>query len=99
MFMAKSSALAFIVVYIPSILVARYAIQRAAAYYVAMYLPHFVLIAVFGVRMISHLRKLLRGQDGPWTKHARRSSQDVTEGALLFPDAISSDSAPSLNHE
>jgi len=102
MFMAKSSAFSFVVVYIPAILVARYAIQRAAAYYVAMYLPHFVLIAIFGVRMVSHLRKLLNGQEGPWTKHGRRASVAPEDAApdvkLLFPD-IASDGTPSLNPE
>ena len=28
--------------------------------------------AVFAVRMYGHFRKLLRGESGPWTVHARK---------------------------
>jgi len=68
-FLAKASAATFLIVFPPSILIARYYINTAVGYYVAMYLPHFVMVAVFGYRMVGHLYRMAGGEQGPWTQH------------------------------
>ena len=35
-------------VYLPAILVVHYSFRVTAAYYIAMYVPHFALLTVFG---------------------------------------------------
>ena len=70
-FMAHAAVGAFVLVYVPAILVARFVYNTPLAYYVAMYAPHFVLIALYGRRMWSHIQALAAGEPGPWTEHAR----------------------------
>ena len=71
-YLAKVACTTFVVVYVPTILVVRYAIDTATGYYVAMYLPHFVMIVVFGRRMWRHITALLNGEPGPWTEQMNR---------------------------
>ena len=75
-FMAKASAATFVVVYVPAILVIQYAIpSRSATHlYIVMYLPHFVMILIFGLRMWGNLKRMFNGEPGPWTQHSRRLS-------------------------
>ena len=68
-FMARSSGACFVVAFVPAIIVAR-AQNTATAYFVAMYSPHFLMILVFGWRMLGHLRAIRAGQSGPWTIHS-----------------------------
>ena len=68
-FLAWAASGVFVVVYIPCILVARFVFNTAVGYYVAMYMPHFVMILVFGARMWGHLARLRVGGEGPWTAH------------------------------
>eukprot|EP00808_Paulinella_micropora_P027783 g63657.t1 len=70
-FMAKASILTFVVVYVPAILIAslKYA-EYGTAYYLAMYLPHFALIIVFGWRLALHVRTMKHKGEGPWTAHS-----------------------------
>ena len=68
-FMARSSGACFVVAFVPAIIVAR-AQNTATAYFVAMYSPHFLMILVFGWRMLRHLRSIRAGQSGPWTIHS-----------------------------
>lgn len=70
----KAAVAAVVIAYIPAICVAHFVINTATSYYVAMYLPHFLMILLFGIRMWSNVRKLLSGKPGPWTEHIRRGS-------------------------
>jgi len=75
-FMLKSTAGA-VVVYIPTIIVATLVPpfgSQAAAFFVAMYVPQFVLVCLFTVRFELLVRKMLRGEDGPWTRKSSVSS-------------------------
>ena len=69
-FMAKAACLAFVCVYSPALFVSFYFLQTSVAYYCAMYLPHFILILIYGWRLRSHLRRLHNGEDGPWTPYS-----------------------------
>ena len=84
-FMARAAAGAFALVFVPAILVARYAYNTPLAYYVAMYVPHFVLIVVYGWRMWSHLMAFATDRPGPWTEHARAIEQAETAVSKLNP--------------
>ena len=73
-FLAKSACITFVAVYTPAILIAKFTVDdKAVAYYVAMYIPHFAMIAIFAWRMLHHLRALLNGDPGPWSSHMRSS--------------------------
>jgi len=68
-FMLWSTAGA-VVVYIPAIIVATLVPpfgSQAAAFFVAMYVPQFVLICLFTVRIELLIRKMLKGENGPWS--------------------------------
>jgi hypothetical protein len=84
-FMARAAAASFALVFIPAILVARYAYNTPLAYYVAMYVPHFVLIVIYGWRMWSHLMAFATDRPGPWTEHARAIEQAETAVSKLDP--------------
>ena len=73
-FLAKAAISSFFVVYLPAIFLARFYIQTSVSYYIAMYIPHFALIIVFGWRMYRHVQCLRNGSDGPWTIHTRKMS-------------------------
>jgi len=68
-FMAKASFMTLIVIYVPTILIVRLRLNTAISYYVAMYIPHFVMIFVFGWRMLLNMSSLRAGKEGPWTSH------------------------------
>jgi len=72
-FMAIASLVTFIFVYIPMIIIIRVVPfgYTSTLYYVAMYMPHFVLVVVFGIRLVINLVRLNKGEPGPWT-HAQR---------------------------
>ena len=44
-----------------------YATGTAVAYYIAMYAPHFALVPIFGARLAYNVRRMLRGEQGPWS--------------------------------
>ena len=44
--------------------------------YIVMYLPHFAMILVFGLRMYGNLKRMFNGEPGPWTQHSRRLSSE-----------------------
>ena len=73
-FLAKAAVASLFLVYLPAIVVAHYYLKSSQSYYIAMYLPHFVLILVFGWRMLHHLKNLWNGGDGPWVLHSRKMS-------------------------
>lgn len=81
-FMAIASSVTFVVVYVPAIVCVRVISSQytSTLFYVAMYLPHFVLVLVFGGRLIQNLLKLKRDQPGPWTYAQRTEEQS---GLLL----------------
>ena len=59
------------VAYIPSILVSTKVFGGSAtALYLSMYIPHFALIIVFGVRMAMNMKSMATGHPGAWTAHA-----------------------------
>mmetsp|Transcript_136899 Transcript_136899/g.309268 ORF Transcript_136899/g.309268 Transcript_136899/m.309268 type:complete len:672 (+) Transcript_136899:22-2037(+) len=68
-FMAVAGASTFVCVFIPAILVARYVIDQPWAIVAAMYLPAWVLVAIFGVRMRSNVAKMVAGDHGPWRRN------------------------------
>lgn len=68
-FMARASSACFVVGFVPAIVLAR-AQNTATAYFIAMYAPHFLMILVFGWRMLGHLRAIRAGRAGPWTVHS-----------------------------
>ena len=41
---------------------------------VAMYAPHFVLVLVFGGRLASNIRRMLRGEAGPWNEYDKTAA-------------------------
>ena len=91
-FLAKASFGALAAVYAPAILLAHLHFRVAAAYYLAMYLPHFALVVVFGVRMSRHLRAMLAATDdapaeGPWSRHAMRMSVSAAAAPPVEPMA------------
>ena len=73
-FLAKSALASLFLVYLPAILVAHFYLRSSVGYYVALYLPHFALILVFGWRMLRHLKNLWSDGDGPWVLHTRKMS-------------------------
>ena len=74
-FMALAALAALGVVFVPTIILADVYFGSSVAFYVAMYAPHFALIAVYGVRMLCHLRGLLSGNPGPWTAYMAAGGQ------------------------
>jgi hypothetical protein len=93
-YMAKASALTFVVVYTPSILIARFVIDSTTALYLAMYAPHFGMIFVFGSRMLKHLRAMDVGAPGPWTDFMTDAQPDsaTTASVPVAGDSYTSDS-------
>ena len=78
-FMARASSVCFVVAFVPAIVLAR--VQNTAmTYFIAMYAPHFLMILVFGWRMLRHLRAIRAGQDGPWTVHSKTLERKRTLG-------------------
>ena len=89
-FLAKASFGALLLVYLPAILLAHYVFRVAAAYYIAMYVPHFALLAVFGARMAGHLRAMLAATEdapaqGPWTQHTLRMTMNGSPAPVATP--------------
>ena len=67
-FMAVASLAALVLVFTPALLVAVYVFDASvASLYIAMYAPHFVLVPAFGARLAYNVRRMLRGEEGPWT--------------------------------
>ena len=81
-FMAKASSAAFVGVYVPAIVVARFWLRSTLSLYVAMYLPHFGMIALFGWRFVGNMSRFLKGNAGAWTEHSRQLS---VSGAPAYP--------------
>lgn len=75
-YMVKCTILA-VVIYIPVIIVAT-TVQpfagQAVAFFVAMYIPQFVLSILFVVRFEILIRRIVRGQKGTWETKSARSS-------------------------
>eukprot|EP01052_Picozoa_sp_SAG31_P024810 SAG31_NODE_2135_length_6364_cov_4.367438_7_plen_213_part_00 len=68
-YLAVASVAALLAVYFPSLLVARYMFDGTAqAYYIAMYMPHFAMVFLFGRRLRVLLIKLLAHECGPWSE-------------------------------
>ena len=77
--MAKASVCCFVVGYVPSILYAHYVMNTASGYFIAMYVPHFLMIVVFGYRMYQHSICILNDRPGPWTIHLNTMIKKRTE--------------------
>jgi len=77
-FMAITSVVTFIIVYVPMIIAISVIPNpyTTTLYYIAMYSPHFVLIIVFGTRLIMNLIKLYRDEEGPWTFAQRTENEE-----------------------
>lgn len=67
-FMAKAATATLALVFTPALLVAHYAVGTATAYYVAMYLPHFAMGAVFLWRLRQNFASMLAGGRGTWSE-------------------------------
>jgi len=80
-FMAISSVVTFIFVYIPMISTVSTVSNpyTTTLYYIAMYSPHFALIIVFGTRLIMNFMKLYRDEPGPWTFAQRTDNAEETD--------------------
>ena len=66
---------AAVVIYIPVIIIATLVSPfsgQAVAYFVAMYIPQFVLIILFVIRLEILIRRMLRGEDGTWSAQENR---------------------------
>ena len=91
-FLAKSAVGSLFFVFLPAILLAKYYFKSTLSYYIAIYIPHFALIIVFGWRMYLHSNKLYKGENGPWSQHSRRmtsasaSSFDELQESLLHAE-------------
>jgi hypothetical protein len=74
-----------VIVYVPAIIVATVVPpfgSQAAAFFVAMYVPQFVLICLFTVRIELLIRKMLGGERGTWgSKASIRRSTRFSSGA------------------
>jgi Na+-driven multidrug efflux pump len=69
-FMAKASVVAFVLVFLPTLLIARFAFESAAALYLAANLPGWFLTVVFLLRLQYNTRKMIRDERGPWSPRA-----------------------------
>ena len=58
--MFKCALLSLIIVYIPSIIIGHNYFNSAKAYYLSAYLPHFLLIVLFGYRIRLHLKNMFK---------------------------------------
>ena len=102
-FMAKASVGCFVVGYVPSILYAHFVSGTTSSYFLAMFVPHFLMIAVFGVRMWKHAQCILADQPGPWTMHLetldrKRSMGSFSEGVVgVAPESSSQGRAVETN--
>ena len=47
-----------------------------------MYIPHFLMILVFGWRMYTHALKILNDQEGPWSLHLTTMNRKRSESSL-----------------
>merc|ERR1712100_262396 len=65
-FMAKSSAVSFLVVFLPALLVSRLYFQTASALYLSGCLPTLVLLVVFIMCIRDNVSKMCSGAPGPW---------------------------------
>jgi len=73
-FMAKASVAAFIVIFLPALLVARFVFNTASMLYLATCLPGWVLTAVFLVRLKINTARMMRAEVGPWSQVAEQDS-------------------------
>ena len=64
--------------YIPVICVTKFAKtsfqNQAIAFYSAYYIPQFVLVCAFSVRLYIITKKLSDAEEGPWSREGRASS-------------------------
>jgi len=64
--------------YIPAICVVKFAgvsfQKQAVGFFSAMYVPQFVLVCAFSIRLYFIIKKLSNGEEGPWSKERRVSS-------------------------
>ena len=81
-FLAKAAWACFIFGYIPSILFARYVENTASSYFVAMYVPHCLMILIFTKRMYSHVQCILNDKRGPWTEHLETMERNRSKSSL-----------------
>ena len=99
-FLAKASWVCFIFGFIPSILVARFWTNTASSYFIAMYVPHVLMIVVFAKRMHYHLQCMLNDLPGPWSTHMetlkRKRSESISAGGGLGCVAITSKESDGL---
>ena len=85
-FMVKATIAAGIS-YIPAIAVVQYIPldfqQQAIAYFAAVYVPQVVLIGCISVKLVSVLRKITRGEPGPWSqKKEQRASMKIRDSDM-----------------
>jgi len=78
---------AAIILYIPAIAVAA-TVQggQAISYFVAMYVPQFVLIICFTVRLEILIRRILSGQQGTWTTETVKKSSMASRSIKYHSD-------------
>ena len=83
----------------PVALKIRYEYQPTSAtmamrFAVPAYAPHFALVPVFGVRLALNVRRMLRGDDGPWSALDAHAA-----AAAKVRDSMSANGAPSSPDE
>ncbi len=91
-FMAKASAACFVVGFTPSIVYAHFVARTATAYFLAMYVPHGLMILVFGWRLWQHGKAILAGRPGPWSTHSETMARRRTESGSTSSAGAATDS-------
>jgi hypothetical protein len=67
-FQAKWSAIAFVLAFVPAIIVASVVFEgSSSAIFIAMYFPHFLLVPVYAKRLHDNFGLMERGETGPWS--------------------------------
>eukprot|EP01126_Amoeba_proteus_P031343 TRINITY_DN30781_c0_g1_i1.p1 TRINITY_DN30781_c0_g1~~TRINITY_DN30781_c0_g1_i1.p1 ORF type:complete len:195 (+),score=20.20 TRINITY_DN30781_c0_g1_i1:89-586(+) len=79
-FMAISSSVTFVLVYLPLLFFVRFYHTSIPTllYFLIMYLPHFVLTIIFAFRLWYNIRRLFAEEPGPWTPAQRTEATEET---------------------
>lgn len=108
-YQAKWSAIAFVLAFVPAIIVASEAFEdSSSAIFIAMYFPHFLLLPMYAKRLSHNIDLMARGERGPWSREeklegdfakalaARRTSIDAVGDTAATLNPIASPAAVEL---
>ena len=91
-FMATASIASLVLVFAPALYTSIYAFDASVpSLYIAMYAPHFALVPIFGARLLYNVRRMMRGEPGPWSALNAASAlgsgmQGMPQGAAATVD-------------